>query len=53
MVAELRARGHNVTVADVNGVKAVVNAVVRKGGKVYGTFTFLSPTRLRYSARIL
>lgn len=38
MAEELKSRGHNVTVTDVNAVKAVVNAVMRRGEKIYGEF---------------
>jgi gamma-glutamyltranspeptidase/glutathione hydrolase/leukotriene-C4 hydrolase len=37
VIEALRKRGHNVTVTDVGGVKAVVNAVVRgEDGVIYG-----------------
>ncbi|KIK98246.1 hypothetical protein PAXRUDRAFT_31286 [Paxillus rubicundulus Ve08.2h10] len=35
LLYDLRRRGHNVTVLDINRVAAVVQAVVRKDGKIY------------------
>ena len=36
MADALATRGHNVSVTDVNGVKAVVNAIVRDGDRIFG-----------------
>lgn len=36
MAEALATRGHNVSVTDVNGVKAVVNAIVRDGDRIFG-----------------
>ncbi|KIJ67718.1 hypothetical protein HYDPIDRAFT_83226 [Hydnomerulius pinastri MD-312] len=35
LLADLRSRGHNITVLDINRVAAVVQTVVRKDGKIY------------------